>query len=194
MYMPKRIFIVHGWGGLANEGWLGWLNEQLSKDCQVFSLQMPDTETPRVGSWVKAISEAVGKTDKNTFFVGHSLGCQAIARYLQTLPEAEISGGAVFVAGFFRKLTNMSQDRISKGVISEWLDNQTRFNEINKHLLKSTAIFSDNDPYVPFDNVADFKDLLKSKIIIEHNQGHFSGSSGLPKYDVILRAVLEIIK
>ncbi len=193
--MSKRIFIIHGWGGVANEGWLGWLKEELLlRGFEAFSLQMPDTEAPRVGSWVKAISESVGKTDKNTFFVGHSLGCQAIARYLQALPGAEVSGGAVFVSGFFRKLTNMSQDRISKGVISEWLDNKTQFNKINKHLLKSTAIFSDNDPYVPFDNVADFKDLLKSKIIVEHNQGHFSGSSGLPKYDVILRAVLEIIK
>lgn len=192
--MSKRIFIVHGWGGRANEGWLGWLHGQLSKDHQVFSLQMPGTEVPRVSSWVQAISAAVGKTDKNTFFVGHSLGCQAIARYLEGLSEAEISGGAVFVAGFFQKLTNMGQDQISTGVISEWLDSPINFNAINRHLLRSTAIFSDDDPYVPFDNIGDFKNSLKAKIIIEHHQGHFSGSSGLPKYDSILRAVLEIIK
>ena len=35
------------------------------------------------------------------------------------------------------------------------------------------TIFSDNDPYVPLDNQDDFKIRLGSKIIIDHNKGHF---------------------
>ena len=33
------------------------------------------------------------------------MGCQTIARYLETLPDEIKVGGAVFVAGFFKSLT-----------------------------------------------------------------------------------------
>jgi hypothetical protein len=44
------------------------------------------------------------------------------------------------------------------------------------------------------DNVHDFQNILESKIIIEHQQGHFSGDSGLPKYDIILNVILDILR
>lgn len=193
--MSKRIFVVHGWGGMANEGWLGWLKEELVlRGFEVFSLQMPNTNEPRIEAWVAAINKEVGKIDKNTFFVGHSIGCQAIVRYLSSLSETEVSGGAVFVAGFFKRLTNMGSDNLSRDIIKEWLDSSLDLISIKNHLLSSAAIFSDNDPYVPMDNVHDFQNILESKIIIEHQQGHFSGDSGLPKYDIILNAVLAILR
>ncbi|QQG52381.1 MAG: serine hydrolase family protein [Candidatus Falkowbacteria bacterium] len=193
--MQKRIFIIHGWGGLANEGWLGWLKEELLlKGFDVFSLQMPNTNEPRIKAWVATITKAVGKTDQNTFFVGHSIGCQAIVRYLGQLPDDEVSGGVVFVAGFFKRLTNMGDDELSRSVIDEWLGAHLDLTTVRRHLLDSVAIFSDDDPYVPIDNIEDFKNILKSKIIIEHEQGHFSGDSGLPKYDVILQAALNVIE
>jgi predicted alpha/beta hydrolase family esterase len=193
--MPKRIFIIHGWGGIVNEGWLGWLKEELAlKGFEVFPLQMPNTNEPRIKAWVDAINKEVGKIDKNTFFVGHSIGCQAIVRYLSSLSAAEVSGGAVFVAGFFKRLTNMGSDNLSRDIINEWLGSSLDLISVKRHLLSSAAIFSDNDPYVPMDNVHDFQNILESKIIIEHQQGHFSGDSGLPKYDIILNTVLDILE
>jgi len=192
--MKKRIFIVHGWGGMANEGWLGWLKQELeSAGYLVFALQMPDTNEPRIKTWVEHIIKSVGVVDNNTFFIGHSIGCQAVARFLSQLPSGEISGGAIFVAGFFKKLTNMGDDSLSRNIINEWLDTLIDFNLIKKHLIKSLAIFSDNDPYVPLDNQEDFKEKLGSEIIIEHEQGHFSGSSGLPKYPSVLENIKKFI-
>ena len=65
---------------------------------------------------------------------------------------------------------------------------------VKRHLLKSIAIFSDDDPYVPIDNVEEFKYIIGSEIIIEHKQGHFSSSSGLPKYPSVLNVVLGFLK
>jgi hypothetical protein len=155
---------------------------------------MPNTNEPRIKPWVDAIASAVGKVDQDTFFIGHSIGCQAIARYLCTLLDKESVGGAVFVAGFFRRLTNMGEDSLSKEIINEWLNTPLDLVSVKRHMLKSAAIFSDNDPYVPMDNIDDFKDILVSEIIIEHNQGHFSSSSGLPVYEAILKVVLEVSK
>jgi len=109
--MTKRVFIVHGWDGYPEEGWFPWLKNELeAKDFEVSVPQLPEAKTPRIYNWVPALSKAVGTPDEQTYFVGHSIGCQTIARYLESLPEGVKVGGAVFVAGFFKRLTNLEDD------------------------------------------------------------------------------------
>ena len=96
----KRVFIVHGWGGRPDEAWFPWIKKELEdKGYKVFIPAMPETDEPKMELWIPFLSQLVGKPDLNTFFVGHSIGCQAIIRYLETLPEGVKIGGAVFVAG-----------------------------------------------------------------------------------------------
>src|SRR3989344_2667622 len=148
--MKKRVFIVHGWDGYPEEGWFPWLKKGLeTKGFEVFVPQLPKPEEPRINNWVTKLEEVVGKPDQNTFFVGHSMGCQTIARYLDKLPEGVEVGGAVFVAGFFKRLTNLEDDKVVHSVVNEWLKTPLNFDKIKTHLNKSIAIFSDNDPYVP---------------------------------------------
>ena len=120
------------------------------------------------------------------------MGCQTIARYLDKLPEGVEVGGAVFVAGFFKRLTNLEDDKVVHSVVNEWLKTPLNFDKIKTHLNKSIAIFSDNDPYVPLDNQDDFSNILKSKIIIENSKGHFSGSDGTKELSSAMESVLEI--
>lgn len=119
------------------------------------------------------------------------MGCQAIVRYLETLPGEVKIGGAVFVAGFFKRLTNMEDDEVRE-IANAWLTTPINFGNVFSHLRKSVAIFSDDDPYVPMENQDDFRDKLHSKIIIEHNKGHFSGSTGTVELPAALNAVLEL--
>jgi predicted alpha/beta hydrolase family esterase len=120
------------------------------------------------------------------------MGCQAIARYLESLPENIMIGGAVFVAGFFKRLTNLEDDETVRDVADEWLKTPLDLHRVKSHLQKSVAIFSDDDPYVSLDNQEDFRDALGSVILIEHHKGHFSGSAGTVELPSALEAVLEI--
>jgi len=193
MPTPKRVFIVHGWDGYPEEGWFPWLKKELeARGFSVFVPQLPEPEEPRISNWVPKLKEVVGNPDGKTYFIGHSMGCQAIARYLESLPEYMMVGGAVFVAGFFKRLTNLEDDDITRSVSEEWLKTPLDFNEVKIHLKKSIAIFSDDDPYVSSDNQEDFKDSLGSKIIVEHKQGHFSGSTGTTELPIALKSILEI--
>ena len=183
--MKKRVFIVHGWDGHPDEGWFPWLKKELeAKGFEVHIPQLPDTGNPRIYNWVPKLAEIVGALDEDTYFVGHSMGCQAIARYLETLPENVKVGGVIFVAGFFKSLTLGSNEE--KDIAKEWLETPINFEKVKSHLPKSAAIFSDNDPYVPLENQDDFKNKLGSEIIIEHNTGHFSGSDGIKELPVVL--------
>lgn len=120
------------------------------------------------------------------------MGCQTIARYLENLPENIKVGGAVFVAGFFKRLTGLKDDEDVREVDKHWLGTPLDLAKVNSHLPKSVAIFSDNDPYVPLDNQDDFRDKLSSEIIVEKNMGHFSKSSGVTELPVVLNAVLQM--
>src|SRR3989338_1031463 len=154
---------------------------------------MPDADNRRIERWIPKISEIVGIDDENTYFVGHSMGCQAIVRYLETLPQGIKVGGAVFVGGFFKRLTSLEPGPDIEEVVEHWLSRPCDLSKAKKRLSKSVAIFSDNDPYVPLDNQDDFKDKLGSKIIIEHKKGHFSGrSDGVTELVIVLKSILKI--
>ncbi len=193
--MKKRVFIVHGWDGYPEEGWFPWLKKELENEgFEVFVPQLPDSENPRIHNWVQKLAEVVGTPDKNTYFVGHSLGCQTIARYLETLPKGIKVGGAVFVAGFFKELAGLEDDPESQVIAGHWLKTPLDLKKVKSHLGKSIAIFSDDDPWVPLDNQDDFLEKLGSKIIIEHKMGHFIGSKGVAKLLIALKSILEISK
>jgi len=187
----KRVFIIHGWGGNPGEAWLPWLAKNLKeKGFSVEVPEMPDTDNPKIEAWISYLEKKVGQCDENTFFVGHSIGCQAIMRYLEKLPENEKVGGAIFVAGWFT-LSNIDgeEDRL---VSSPWLNLPIDFEKIKKHTKKFICIFSDNDPYVPAENWDMFSKNLGAEIIIEKNKGHFSDEDGVKELPVALDAVLKI--
>lgn len=188
----KKVYIIHGWDGYPEEGWFPWLKKELeSRDFDVFVPQLPKPDEPRINTWVSKLKEIAGEPDENMYFVGHSMGCQTIARYLEGLPNNAKVGGAVFVAGFFKRLTNLEDDDVVRSVADEWLKTPIDLKKVKAHLTSSIAIFSDNDPYVPLDNKDDFENILSSKIKIEHSKGHFSGSTGTTELPIALEAVLE---
>ena len=193
--MPKRVYIIHGWEGYPEEGWFPWLKLELeAKGFEVHVPQMPDADNPRIQNWVPAITEIVSKPDINTYFVGHSMGCQVIARYIESLPEGIKVGGAVFVAGFFKRLIGLEDDPAVQETDKHWLEAPIDLVKVKKHLKNSVAVFSDNDPFVPLDNSYDFKDKLDSRIIVQHEMGHFSGPTDhVTELPVVLEELLKMV-
>jgi uncharacterized protein len=190
----KRVFIIHGWDGNPKEGWFPWLKKELEKrDFKVLVPAMPDTAEPKIETWIPFLSQLVGIPDTNTFFVGHSIGCQTIIRYLETLPESVKIGGAVFVAGFYnlRGLETEEEKRIA----GPWVNTPLNDDKIRKTVNKAVAIFSDNDPFVLPENQTSWKERVGAKIIIEHNKGHFNEEDpAVWELPSALEAMLEMVE
>lgn len=190
----KRAFIIHGWGGNSKEGWFPWLKSKLEKrGFKVYAPNMPDSECPKIKAWVSCLKKLVGRADKDTYFVGHSIGCQAILRYLETLPKNAKVGGAVFVAGWTNLKLKAIEDEEpgSSKIAMPWIKKKIVWNKILRHSKKFISLFSDNDPFVYLADSKIFRAKLHSKIIVQHNKGHFSGTKKLP---VALNSVLKISK
>lgn len=63
--MSKRVFIIHGWGGYPDEGWLPWLKIELEKkNFEVFIPAMPDTDEPKINSWVSHLQKIAADANK----------------------------------------------------------------------------------------------------------------------------------
>lgn len=193
--MKKRVIILHGWQGNPDEAWFPWLKGELeAKGFYVTVPQLPEPDFPTIQNWIPAISKVVGTPDEQTYFVGHSLGCIAIVRYLETLPKKTKVGGTVFVAGFLKTVTGYEINPQVQEIDKHWLQTPLNAKLAATHLPKSIAIFSDNDPWVPLENQEDFREKLNSEIIVMQNMGHFSGSANIFELPIALESLFQLAR
>lgn len=183
----KKVFLIHGWGGNSEGGWFGWLKQELpKKGFEVEAFDMPNTWKPKIEEWVNYLEERINleEIDEKTYFIGHSIGCQTIMRFLEKLHKHKAIAGCVFVAGWF-DLINLEPTELE--IAHPWINSEIHFERILDHCNHFLAIFSDNDPYVHLDEIEKFKENLHAKIIIKHNQKHFNETQTIPE-------ILEFVK
>lgn len=168
----KRLFIVHRWSGTPEKDWLPWAKEKFTaKGYEVIVPLMPHPEEPKIEERVSFLAECVGNVDEETYFIGHSIGCQTILRYLETVYPQKI-GGMIFVAGWFN-LQNL-EDKESERIARSWIATPIDCNKIRLISTKITAIFSDDDPFVPLSDIRLFQEQLNVQTIMIHNKGHIT--------------------
>ena len=184
----KKVFLIHMWEGSSSSSpWYNWLKQELSKKgFEVKVFDMPDSEKPKIENWVGYLEEKINLDEVNekTYFVGHSVGCQTIMRFLEKLHKHKKIGGCVFVAGWF-DLINLEPEEME--IAHPWINNKIHFDRILDHCNNFIALFSDDDPYVHLDEAKKFKDKLGAKIIIKHSLGHFENVEKIPD-------ILEFVK
>ena len=140
----KKVIIIHCWSGNSGDNWYPWIKDKLQESgYQVYIPDMPNTDSPVIEEWVRKIKDTVGVPDSDTYFIGHSIGCQAILRYLESINNKV--GGVIFVAGWFN-LSNL-EDEESEDIAKPWIDTPIDKEKIKSVISKSTLIISDNDPY-----------------------------------------------
>jgi uncharacterized protein len=178
----------------ANGDWRPWLKTELKKlGYEVIVPEMPDIDTPVIEKWVGKLAEVVGTPDKDTYFVGHSIGCQTILRYLDSyrFKPLETVGGAVFVAGWFN-LENL-EDEGSKEIARPWIETPINLDKIKTVLPRATLIISENDPYDCFEeNKAKFAQIM-TKGIVMPNAGHLTAEDGFTKLPEVLSELQNIL-
>lgn len=167
----KKVYLIHGWGGNSEGGWFDWLKKELPKyKVKVKAFDMPNTDHPKIEKWVGYLEKNIKDVDEETYFIGHSIGCQTIMRYLEKLPKHKLIGGCVFVAGWFN-LINLDKEEME--IIHPWTNTKIDFDRVKRHTDNFLCIFSDDDSWVHLSEADVFKDKLNAKIIHKKKMGHF---------------------
>ncbi len=166
----KRAIIIHCWEGYPEYCWYPWVKAKLEAlgflvDVPAF----PDTKNPKLSEWLAMLKKNAGQPDEDLYLIGHSLGCIAIMRYLESLSDNQKIGGVIFVAGFTE---NVGYDEIET-----FFETPVDLKKIKERVKNGfVAIHSDDDPYVDLKYADIFKEKLGAEIIIKHNAKHFSGA------------------
>lgn len=141
---------------------------------------MPNTEEPKIEEWVSYLEENIDldSLDEHTYFIGHSIGCQTIIRFLEKLHKHKKIGWCFFVVGWF-DLINLEPEEFA--IAHPWANTKLSFERVLDHSNNFLALFSTNDPYVHLDEAEKFKEKLGAKIIIKSNKEHFNNVKEIPE-------------
>src|SRR6266404_64634 len=176
----KKVYIIHSRGAHPDDHWYPYVKSVLEKvGFQVHVPQMPNAEAPKQSEWMEALEKYVDIIDEDTYLIGHSVGCQALLRFLDRLPPGRKAGGVVLVAGWVSVPAWEGRTEEQKVILNDWLNPKLNFRKIVDRSKKFTAIFSDNDEFVPKENWVVCEKELHAKVVIKHEAGHFEGTDDL---------------
>ncbi|MAZ40760.1 hypothetical protein CL654_01410 [bacterium] len=176
MESQKRAIILHGWASGPDDCWLPWMARELEKEGFVVEVpQMPDPKHPDVPVWVSILSETVKNPDENTYFVGHSMGCFVILKYLESLNTNDSIGGVVCVGG------HLGRDK--------WP--ALNLEKIKRFAPQVFGIFSDNDYYIPLEMEERYREWGAQTLVL-HDKGHFSRKEDITELPEARDALLEL--
>lgn len=186
MLRRPQVYIVHGYRAAPDHHWFPWLKEQIeAAGAAVHILPLPDSQHPRLADWLACLARYAPAPDADSFFVGHSLGCITVLRYLETL-RAPI-GGMVLVAGFAERidilpeLDSFSGETLATGALIE-------------RVARRVVVASQDDPVVPFACSERLATRLAAKLLVEPHGGHFLGADGCHQLEPVrheLQAMLD---
>lgn len=190
--MVKRVFLIHGWGGSPGRDWMPWAKLQLEQlGYVVHAPQMPDADNPEIEAWVAALDKEVSKPEYTDIFIGHSIGCQTILRYLEQTPEGTKVDKIIFVAGW-TVLNHGSYSEEDIRIVKPWEETPINFGKVKGKANSFICIFSDNDSDVPFEeNNRWFNDNLGVSTILEKGKGHFSEDTGVSELPILLNLLKD---
>lgn len=175
-----KAILIHGNGGCtAADGWLPWLERQLTAlGVDVINHTFPDNVKARSSVWLKYLESL--DADEDTILVGHSSGAVAAMRYAEThqlLGSVLVSVCHTDLGDAFEAASGYYRD--------PWQWHRIRENQ------QWIAIFnSTDDPLIPVAEARHVASQLKCSYFEFTNRGHFTNSREFPEaLDYIKRKV-----
>jgi len=181
-----KAYLIHGWEGYPENCWFPWLKKQLEeKKFKVEVPEMPDTDHPKIEAWVNKLKEIV-IPDEETILIGHSIGCQAILRYLENI-NTKVKA-AILVAPWMTLKEGSWEDDEEKEIALPWEETPIDFNKVKQHCSNFTLVYSTNDPCVDETSMFPLK-VLNPKEINVGEKGHMSDDDGVTELPEIMKAI-----
>lgn len=171
--MTDRVVVVPGFGADPDCHWFPWLaDEAAARGAEVSVVTLPDPLTPRRGAWEGAVAAVLGRPDRQTWVVGHSLGCITALRVLARLDKPWRLGGALLVAGFSGRLVGLPE-------LDEYLAESAPARRVSERIDRRVVFSSDADPVVPVTATAHLAAEFGARLEVLPGRGHFTQETGV---------------
>ncbi|OTA21151.1 esterase [Xenorhabdus beddingii] len=190
LFSGKKIIIVHGYTASPSSNWFPWLKDTLTEQgAEVIVPAMPESSAPEPEVWTNMLMDITPRADKDTIFIGHSLGCITVLRHLEAISSTSLHiGGYILVSGYGSPQATLPE---LDAFAVEPLD-YAFLRGVTEHRI---SIISSNDEIVPPHSSDALAHSLQSKVINVDNGGHFLDKDGftrlLPVYHALKMMVSE---
>ena len=188
--MFDRVVIVPRWAGDPRSDWYPWVTAELGRShpgLRVDALALPNPSAPVIDQCVAALEAELGldlAALASTLLVGHSVGCQALMRYLAD--QAPVADGGpvptlVCVAGWWTIDEPWP-------AIRPWLDTPIALPRLRANTNRVITLISDDDPFTRDwrANKATWEQRLDADVRLSVGGRHFNAAEE--------PAVLELIR
>lgn len=139
-----RLCIVPRWGGGPDSDFYPWLRARPEVQARFDEALSPAIEQPgepTIHAWVDSLQQAVTPDALGrTFFLGHSVGCQGVLRFLERMPAGARAAGVLCVAGWW------SVDRPWDS-IRPWIEAPMDLARVRQVGHRFMTLLSDDDPF-----------------------------------------------
>ncbi|MDC0717360.1 alpha/beta hydrolase [Nannocystis bainbridge] len=189
--MP-RLLVVPRWAGTPRSDFYPWLVEALASAPgrpldPVIVADLPNPGSPRLDTWPPAIAGLLGDDPavlRDTFVLGHSVGCQAALHALAALPAGSQIAGMLAVAGWWTVDEPWP-------AIRPWQNNLPELERVRAAVPRLTVLLSDNDGFTRdhASNAALWRERLGAQIELAPGARHFNSIEAPPVLAALLRLV-----
>jgi hypothetical protein len=189
MVSVKTALIVHGWGGSPDEKQLVYLKRELEESkIDVVSPNMPNPEVPTIKEWIGTLQKIAIEPEK-AILIGHSVGCQTILRYLDSVKGKKKFAGIFLIAPWSKiKPGILSQEE--KEIALPWETTKLELKNAKNKSKFFGIFYSVNDPFVSVDDALMLTRELNAVAYNLGEKGHLDESSSVNE----LPEVLDIIE
>ncbi len=181
--MKENYFIIHGSFSHPYANWFPWLHDFLEMEGK--SVYVPDFPIgvgyQNYENWSKLLKvySELGLINENTTIIAHSIAPIFISKFLI---ENKIKvKKLIFVCGFNHYLgINEEYDAVNESMYTDSLP------EIKQYADEIICFYSDNDPYVTYDEEKEFANQISTKQILLPKAGHINAESGYDTFEEIV--------
>lgn len=175
----NNYIILHGSFGSSDGNWFPWLKQELeNKTLNVKVPQMPvGVGNQNYENWKKEFKKLL--IDEGTTIIAHSIAPIFVCKYLIT-NKIKVKK-LIFVCGFNNYEINEEYDAVNRPM---FIDN---YKDVKNYCDDIICYYSDNDPYVSFENEKEFADTISNKQYVIHNGGHINAEFGYTEFKEILK-------
>lgn len=159
---PNNILIIHGFESNSKQHWFLAAKEKFEKEgYKVFVPDMPGSFFPKKDVWVEVISNF--NPDENWILIGHSLGGDAILRYLEK-SEKKVAKVILMATPY---------EPMKFGAIENFFKGEFDWNNIKSKTDEIIVLNEDNDPFVPLEHGKKFSEYLNCPLLVQPGYVHF---------------------
>ena len=181
------VYIIHGYTSSSESEWFPWLKRKLTDiGINVTAFDMPNPNSPIAAEWDEHLDKKIKIRDKNTYFIGHSLGCITLLRYLQKQPIDTKIGGVILASGFIEPLPNYP-------ILDSFIKSDLDMEMLTKMVQNRCVVSAPNDTIVPYKYSCELARRFDAKLITVENGGHFIGQDGFFEFPQVYDELCKMI-